>query len=394
MRHAATGFTLIAIALIIFTGCSQPEDPTRGAVLQTEFQALIDSVVAEDDAIHGASMAVFSPSSGLAWEGAAGFADPEAKTPMTPGHPVRIASNTKTYVAAAILRLAETDRIDLDAVIDDHLPVEFSNILESDGYDPSTITVRHLLTHTGGLYDHGDAEAYTKAIIADPTHHWTAKEQITALVEWGDMLDEPERIYSYSDSGYVLLGVIIEQITGQGLAEAVRGLVNFDKLGLHATWWEIMEPAPEGSMERAHQYLGDLDVTGFVPYFDLFGGGGIATTMGDLARFHGALFRGKVYSDPGTIEIMLSTFDGIEASPTANERALPPGAYRMGVWVLDTEGYTSYHHTGFWGTLAVHIPELDLTIAATANQNQLKPTFDQIPAEVIEIVERYSNCEL
>jgi len=380
----------MAITLTISTGCSRPEDSTREAVLQTEFQALIDSVVAEDDAIHGASMAVFSPSSGLAWEGAAGFADPEAKTLMTPGHPVRIASNTKTYVAAAVLRLVEAGDLGLDDAISELLPAEFSELLRSDGYDPSAITVRHLLTHTGGLYDHGDAEAYTKAIIADPTHHWTPTEQITALVEWGDKLEEPERIYSYSDSGYVLLGVIIEQITGQGLAEAVRGLVNFDKLGLNATWWEIMEPAPEGSVERAHQFLGDLDVTDFVPYFDLYGGGGIATTVGDLARFHGAIFRGDVYEDPATIETMLGTFEGIEASPTANERALPPGAYRMGVWVLETEGTTSYHHTGFWGTVAVHIPELDLTIAATANQNQLKPVFDQIPAEVVKIVKQNS----
>lgn len=60
--------------------------------------------------------------------------------------------------------------------------------------------------------------------------------------------------------------------------------------------------------------------------------------------------------------------------------------------MLETEGYTTYHHTGFWGTMAVHVPELDLTIAATANQNQLKPVFDRIPAEVIRIVT--ADCEL
>ena len=294
----------------------------------------------------------------------------------------RIGSATKMLTAAAVMQQLDSGLVDLDDPVTEWIP----ELSLSGQWPAENITVRHLLTHTGGLYDHGDAEAYTEAIVADPRHHWTPTEQITALVEWGDKLDEPERIYSYSDSGYVLLGVIVEQITGQGLAEAVRELVDFDKLGLNATWWEIMEPIPEGSMERAHQYLGDLDVTDIVPYFDLYGGGGIATTMGDLARFHGALFRGDVYEDPATVETMLSTFDGIVASPTANERALPPGAYRMGVWVLETEGYTSYHHTGFWGTMAVHVPELDLTIAATANQNQLKPVFDQIPAEVIKIV--------
>jgi len=386
MRHIGFGALFMTILTTVSLGCSQQAESPEMSDPDVQLQALIDSVVANDESIHGASLAVFSPSSNLAWEGAAGFADPETQSPMTPDHPVRIASNTKTYVAAAILRLAETDRIDLDAVIDDHLPVEFSSLLESDGYDPSTITVRHLLTHTGGLYDHGDAEAYTEAIISDPTHHWTPNEQITALVEWGDMLDEPGRIYSYSDSGYVLLGVILEQITGQGLAEAVRELVGFDRLELNATWWEIMESPPTNSLERAHQFLGDLDVTEFVPYFDLYGGGGIATTMEDLARFHGGLFRGEVYADLATVQIMLSTLEGIGASPIATERALPPGAYRMGVWVLETEGFTTYHHTGFWGTLAVHVPELDLTIAATSNQNQVGPGFDEIPAEVIEIV--------
>lgn len=386
MRHAGIGiFTMIILSTIAMS-CSRQPEPAVDDDPAAELQALIESVVSEDRGIHGAALAVVQPSTGFVWEGAAGFADPENRTLMTPANPVRIASNTKTYVAATVLRLAESGRIDLDTAVADHLPAEFVELLESDGYDPAAITVRHLLTHTGGLFDHGDAEAYTEAIIADPTHHWTPAEQIGALVEWGDKLGEPGEIYSYSDSGYVLLGVIVEQITGQRLAEAVRELVGFDRLGLSATWWEIVEEPPEGSKERAHQFLGDLDVTDFVPYFDLYGGGGIATTMGDLARFHGALFRGEVYTEPKTVEIMLSTLDGIEASPTADERSLPPGAYRMGVWVLETEGTTTYHHTGFWGTMAVHVPELDLTLAATANQNQAKPVFDQILTEVIRIV--------
>lgn len=388
MRRAGIGPTTMFILSTIALSCSQPAEPPAEKDPSAELQTLIESVVSKDEGIHGASLAVFRPSAGLAWEGAAGFADPENQTPMTPAHPVRIASNTKTYVAATVLRLAETDRINLDSAIADHLPAEYVELLESDGYDPAAITVRHLLTHTGGLFDHGGAEAYTEAIIADPTHHWTPVEQITALVEWGDKLGEPGQVYSYSDSGYVLLGVIVEQITGQDLAEAVRELVGFDGLGLDATWWEIMEAPPEGSKERAHQFLGDLDVTEFLPYYDLYGGGGIATTMGDLARFHGALFRGEVYSDPSTVETMLSTFDGIGAIPTADERSLPPGAYRMGVWVLETEGYTTYHHTGFWGTMAVHVPELDLTLAATANQNEAKPVSDRILTEVIGIVAR------
>jgi D-alanyl-D-alanine carboxypeptidase len=310
---------------------------------------------------------------------------------MTPANPVRIASNTKTYVAAAILRLVEDGRLDLDDAIAGHLPREVVELLDADGYDTETITIRHLLTHTSGLFDHSETGAYTDAIIADPHHRWTPVEQITLAVAIGDPHGPPGVIYTYCDTGYVLLGLILEQASGRPLAAAARKLIDFQKLGLDSTWWETMEPKPEGAADRAHQFFGDLDVTDFDPSFDLYGGGGIAATVGDLARFFGGLFRGEVYHDPGTLDTMLSTFDGLKLRPDAGERTLPPGAYRMGVWVLETEGYTTYHHTGFWGTIAVHVPELDLTFAATVNQNQSRPAFDRIPAEVIRIITRNSQ---
>jgi D-alanyl-D-alanine carboxypeptidase len=386
MRSNARDIIFMIIIPLFAISCTTPEEPAVPIEPGPAFQTLLESIVTGDDNIRGAALAVVSPSLGIEWEGAAGFADPETGTPMTPANPVRIASNTKTYVAATVLRLVEQGKIDLDSAIARYLDPALATILESDGYDPSAITIRHLLTHTGGLDDHGGAEEYTEAIVADPNHHWTPDEQVRCLVEWCEPLAGPGEVYSYSDTGYVLLGTIIENVTGQSLAEAVRGLVGFETLGLDETWWEILEPIPEGVADRAHQFLGDLDVTGFLPYFDLYGGGGIATTVGDLADFHGAIFRGGVYSDPATVDIMLSTIEGAVVSPKATERSLPPGAYRMGVWVLETEGHTTYHHTGFWGTMAVHVPELDLTIAATANQNQLGPLFDQIPAEVIRIV--------
>jgi D-alanyl-D-alanine carboxypeptidase len=382
--HPPIIFALVLVSCAF--GCSPDSPGGDSARAGAELQALIESVVASDDAIRGAALAVISPSRNLDWEGAAGFADPDSATPMTPANPVRIASNTKTFVAAAFLRLAEDGGVDLDSPVADHLEPELTELLESDGYDPEAITIRHLLTHTGGLDDHGGAEAYTKAIIADPTHHWTPIEQITALTEWGDPLADPGQVYSYSDSGYVLLGTILEGLTGRPLAIAVRELLDLDGLGLCCTWWEIMEPAPTNTAPRAHQYFGELDVTDFVPYFDLYGGGGLVATMHDLAWFFGSLFRGGVYHDPATIEIMLSTFDDLGPSPAADAGSLPPGSYRMGVWVLESEGFVSYHHTGFWGTMAVHVPELDLSLAATANQNRAKPVFDRILAETIPIV--------
>ncbi len=370
---------------VVVAACSRPAvepapgDPSR------ELQALIDSVVASDEAIPGVALAVISPRLGIDWEGAAGLADPDAGTPMTPANPVRIASNTKTYTAAASLRLVEDGRLDLDSPIADHLPAELTDLLMIDGYDPSSITVRHLLTHTAGLDDHG-AEEYTEAILADPRRHWTPADQIEGLVEWGDKLAEPGEVYAYSDSGYVLLGQIIEHTTGRNLGEAVRQLVGLDGLGLGSTWWEILEPAPKGVGDRAHQFLGDLDVWAFVPTFDLYGGGGIATTVGDLARFFDAVVRGRVFRDPATLDLMLSTLSDLQPATGASERALPPGAYRMGLWTTEIGGRAAYRHTGFWGTSAVHVPELDLTIASTVNQNQCGDAPERIDVGVVEIV--------
>ena len=391
MQRTLLGVLMLTTTSLTTLGCAQQEIPEMTTDPTTQLQAIVESMVANDDAVHGASMAVISPSREISWEGAAGLADPEAGLEMTPGHPVRIASNTKTYTAAAVLRLAEDGRLDIDSPIADHLPGALVDLLTAGGYDPAAITIRHLLTHSGGLDDHGAAAEYTEAIVADPQHEWTPAEQITGLVEWGSKLGEPGEVYSYSDSGYVLLGVIIEATTGQRLGPAVRELIDFESLGLGSTWWEVMEPRPDVVPVRAHQFLGELDVHAFYPTFDLYGGGGIAATMGDLAVFFDALFRGEVFHDPATLETMMSTFDGLEAAAGADERSLPPGAYRMGLWVTEIGGRTAYQHTGFWSTSAVHVPSLDLTVTGTVNQHEGGESLDRAVDEAIRAINSSSE---
>ncbi|MCU0234626.1 MAG: beta-lactamase family protein, partial [Thermoanaerobaculales bacterium] len=254
-----------------------PPAPTAAGVLEAELQGLVDGAVAADAGVHGAALAVDAPGLAVSWEGAAGLADPAGGAAMTPATPVRIASNTKTYVAAAVLRLAEEGRLAIDDPIAAHLPDELADLLRGDGYDPAAITVRHLLTHSSGIFDHTSVPQFEQAILADPLHRWTRAEQVRAAVEWGDPHGAPGEIYTYCDTGYVLLGAIIEQASGRTLAAAVRELLGFERLGLRATWWETLEPPPEQLPARAHQFLGELDSFDFDPSLDLYGGGGIAT---------------------------------------------------------------------------------------------------------------------
>lgn len=392
MEVSVVDVLMPVLCLGLMLGCSAgPPPEAGGAKLESALQSLVDDLVAENANVHGAALAVDLPSRAIRWRGSAGTADPDAGIDNSADRPVRIASNTKTFVAATVLRLSEEGLLDIDDPIAAHLPADTVTLLASDGYDPDTMTVRHLLTHTSGLFDHSDSQKYGDAIMAEPQHQWSRAEQIEAAIAWGEPWGRPGEVYTYCDTGYVLLGGIIEQVSGQPLAIAVRALLGFDALGLKSTWWEDLEPAPEGVPERSHQFIDDTDTTGFNPSFDLFGGGGLVATVGDLAVFYRALFTGGVFSDPATIDSMLTTVDGARPRPDADEAALAPGTYRMGIWVVEIEGVTVYAHSGFWGTAAVYVPELDMAVAATVNQNKAKEAMWELVARSIAIVKEAGN---
>ena len=217
------------------------------------------------------------------------------------------------------------------------------------------------------------------------------QEQLQICMDAGEPWGQPGEVYHYSDTGYILLGEIIEGVTGQSLGDAVWGLIDRQRLGLSTTWFESIEPQPKGALDRAHQYLGDLDVTDFDPSFDLWGGGGIATSVGDLAIFTRALFTGAVFDDPATLDTMLTTFDGLQAAADATAGSLPPGAYRMGMWVIDRGDFTIYRHTGFWCTSATYVPEFDLVITGTVNNHFEGALFDEIEESAIQLIRVYSS---
>jgi len=358
----------------LLVGCGQPEEtapPTPD--LTAKFQAILDDVVAADATIPGVIMHVEAPRLGISWSGASGVTDFASGRPLTPDQPVRIASNTKTYTAAAILRLMELGKLDLDDSIVGYLPEHMVDIIAADGYRPQEMTIRHLITHTSGLFDFAGAPEYLETVMSDPSHRWTRVEQLEKAMEWGDPYGDPGTVYHYSDTGYILLGEIIEQVTGQSLAAAFRELLKYDALGLKHTWLETMEPVPEGTMDRAHQYFNDADTYAGDPSFDLYGGGGNAATMEDLALFVRGLFTGQVFDDPSTVDTMLTTIERTTAGPEYSGGKKEPGPYRMGLALVERDGHTGWGHGGFWGTKVVHFPDLDITVATAVNQQQARP---------------------
>ncbi|MHA7871915.1 MAG: serine hydrolase domain-containing protein, partial [Hyphococcus sp.] len=248
----------------------------------------------------------------------------------------------------------------------------FDAMLQKDGYETNVITVRHLLMHTSGLPDHAD-DKYVEMIMADPSRQWTRREQLQVLVDGHDPLGPPNGQYRYSDTGYILLGGIIERLTGEPLSTVIRRELKFAEIGLQATWWEQVEQPPANAAPRARQSLSGLDTTDFNGSLDLYGGGGLIMSATDLARFMAALMRGEIFDSAQTLETMLSA----PGHPF-------PDKYRLGLFPRDSQGYESFAHEGFWGTHARFIPELDVAISAVVLDQSGYATMFPLISETLD----------
>ncbi len=298
---------------------------------------------------------------GLRWAGAVGSPDRTRAGVLTPDHSFRIASVTKTFTAAAVLALVDRGRVDLDAPISRYLPRPYPHLLRQGKYSPERISVRQLLNHTSGLYDYVDAE-YQDQALSDLTRRWTPMEQIAWAMTHGSPQSAPGQEFHYSDTGYVLLARIVEKATGLPQARAYQRLLRLDRLGLTSTWFETLEPAPVTAGPRSHQYFVDpgagLDIDTYHadPSFDLYGGGGLVSTVADLTTFYRALFEGRVISR-SALRTMLTT------APTG-EPSLRAG---MGIFRTSIEGSACWWHSGFWGSVALYCPEHKLAVSANTN---------------------------
>lgn len=330
------------------------------APLERTLQGLIDSVVAANPDVPGISLTVLAPRRCLSWSGASGVSNRSTRAPLVASEPTRIASNTKTYTAAAILRLIEDGRLTIDDVAARYLAPRSIASLTRDGYDVEHITIRHLLNHTSGIYDYAMDAHFAPIILGQPAHRWSRAEQLDSAIVWGAPYGAPGAVFHYSDTGYILLGEIIERVSGKPLAVAFRSLLNFSKLGLRETWLETLEPRPPGVPDIAHQYMGDVDTHDIDPSFDLYGGGGFAATTADMARFTRALFAGGVFRKASTIGVMTTVPNLADAARS----------YGCGISRQTIAGETTWGHSGFWNTFSLYVPALDVTVSASITQQQ------------------------
>src|SRR3954452_259873 len=209
---AAVRFVAIAgLLMAVLAAPAADAAPRSGGKLR--LRRALERIVAENTGFPGGILAVRGPE--LRFTGAAGLADPAAGTLLRRRATFRIASVTKTFTAAAVLRLVESGRLGLDDPIAEHLDPATVRLLRDGGYDVASIRIRNLLQHTSGLYDYAGDPAFVTAVVSDPQHHWTRSEQVEFAMTHGRPLFPPGMGLAYSDTGYILLGEVLERTTGR-----------------------------------------------------------------------------------------------------------------------------------------------------------------------------------
>jgi D-alanyl-D-alanine carboxypeptidase len=232
---------------------------------------------------------------------ASGYANLAKKTPMHVRDRFRIGSVTKSFVATLVLQLAGEGKLSLDDSIERWL-----RGVIPDGDD---ITIRQLLGHRSGLFDYLDDEKVLQPYLSGNFGYVWRPPKLVAVATAHRSLFEPGAKFSYSNTNYIVLGLIVEAASGNSVGTELRRRI-FKPLGLRSTFLATSQRIPGA---HAHGYLVNgkdplKDVTLVSPSY-VWTAGGIVSTASDVAVFYRALLRGRLLK-PELLREMETTSGG------------------------------------------------------------------------------------
>jgi D-alanyl-D-alanine carboxypeptidase len=356
LKRLLVGMT--AVATLVAPSTAAAATPPSGSALQDRL-----------DAVHEAGMpgAFAEVRDGRrTWTPTAGVIDVDSERPVRDGLQHRVGSITKTFVAATMLQLVGEGRVRLDAPVARYLP----RLLPDDVGD--RVTVRMLLSHTSGIGNYTDV-----VLLENP---------VEDLVEAGRTRYRPEQlvriglgarpttagVYSYSNTNYILAGLIIEKVTGRSYeSEVTRRILR--PLKLTRTYFEGDEPVIRGPHMHAYVPWVDGRLRDFARYRMswAWAAGEMVSTARDLNDFYRALLTGRLLA-PRLLAEMQTTVPMDPAAPEA-------GGYGLGLYWLQTPcGRFWGHDGGTVGHLTVSWHSADgtrqMTYAQSMTFYQTSPT--------------------
>lgn len=354
----------LAILALAITSTGVAAQPPAQARAVAEIDRFADSVI-KSVPVAGLSIVVARGENTILSRGY-GVADLGTGRRMTDSTASRIGSITKVFTAVGIMKLVDKGLVDLDADVRKYLPE----------LTLPPITVRQALNHTSGLPD------YERAAVA----RWQSERKpITRDFINGILATQPARPaginWAYNNTGFYLLGLIIEKVSGKPYEEFIEHEIN-QPLGLNRTW--MPGRAPKNAVETRNYYIRDGRL---VPdsVWDLPGiwaGGGMLSTATDLMWFIKTLGAGDLTSKTAFEEMLKPT-------------VLPSGAradYGLGIRLGDIAGHPKLGHTGSARSTraaAAYYPKDSLTVVVLMNTEH-----ESIPISAIEIEGRVARTVL
>lgn len=303
--------------------------------------------------------------------------------------PFYAASITKMLTATSIGILKDKRKIKFDDRINKYLPnsvIEGLHVLDGKEYSKD-INIAHLLQHTSGLPDYFSdptidlTDNVLNLLLVDPTKYWSPQELIKFTKEKMKPSFIPGMGYHYSDTEYVLLGLIIEDVSGLALDEFFRQYI-FEPVGMESSYLNLKSTSVEMTHPATKFYVGDIELSSIKSLSADWGGGGLVTTTEDLIRFF------KAFND-----------DAIVSKQTRME---------MQQWVYEAEGIkygfglrkVSFEelfdektdlqligHTGSTASYLWYCPQLDTYLVGTLNQVEASKITIHLVYEILKKID-------
>ena len=336
---------------------------------ETIVDAFLEEIIKDDSP----GVAVLIAQNGeILYQKGFGYADLENQIPITPQTKFRIGSITKQFVASAILKLKEDGLLK----VTDHLSEFLPDYPRGD-----EVTLHHLLTHTSGIHNYTNRPEFSSVVET-----YTEAEEMIEFFK-ADRFDfDPGEKWSYSNSGYFLLGHIVEKVSGQSLGSYLKHYfldpIGMKNTGVHnskqtrnneATGYSYIDGRPE----KATNW--DMSRAG--------GAGNLYSTIQDLYRWNEAVYNGKLLS-PDTLKL---AFTPVRVNDGSQGNALG-GQYGYGWMLAKKRGLKEIGHSGGlpgWSAYLTRYPEQNLTITILANA--LPPAPNLVPST---LADRIANIYL
>jgi len=371
-RHAKFLFLItITIALACSAIGAQTTKPADENALRQKLQARLDEWY-KAGKFAGATLGVCQ-ADGICFALATGFSDFEKKTPMKPNDIMAAGSVGKTYALAVALQLVKEGKIKLDERVEKYLGTEkwFARLPNA-----RTITVRQLMNHTSGLVRYEFKDQFTKDLTANPDKVWKPEELVAYLLDEKAPF-EAGKGWDYSDTNYIVLGMIIEKVTGKKFYdEAARRVLKPLKFqNTHPQDRREIKGLIQGYAGSDNPFGGKdlvLENGKFIinPQFEWTGGGFVSNSE-DLARWAKSMYEGQAFDGALLTEVL----NGVSAPMLGKETK-----YGLGVIIRPTRAGLTYGHSGFFPgymTDMMYFPEHKIAVAVQVNtsvfQNLGKP---------------------